>query len=141
MRPPVRLLALLLGAACAPAAPPPEAPAPVAGRLWLAPRLYAVVGARNTPPRGDTLTLYDRAVGRATPAGAGVVEVAVRPLAPAGDTARGVVLAVDTLPAGVAVPAEGAVFAARGRAGAFLRLYAAPGDTVRWIVRPMEVRE
>ncbi|HEV2147228.1 MAG TPA: phosphodiester glycosidase family protein, partial [Longimicrobiaceae bacterium] len=118
------------------------------GRLWLSPGLSALLGRVNAPPAGDTLALYNRLVGAATPADTGVVELVVRRLDPpraVGDTVRGVLVAVDTLPEGVPVPADGAVFAARGQAATFLRLLAPVGDTLRWTLAfdpaPGPVRE
>lgn len=89
----------------------------------------------NTPPGRDALALYNRFIGEATPADTGAAEARLRVLAPArlpGDTAAAVVLALDTLPAGVALGAGEAVLAGRGRGAVFLRGLVAPGDTLRW---------
>lgn len=89
----------------------------------------------NAPPAADGVALYNRFIGDATPADTGVVELRIRRLAPpgsVGDTLRGVVIGIDTLPAGVAVPEEGVVLAGRGRGAVFLRSFIAPGDTLSW---------
>lgn len=120
----------------------------LAGKLWLSQGLSATLGKVNTPPAGDTLALYDRFSGDATPADTGVVELRVRRVGgtgAVGDTLRGVLVGSDTAAAGVAIPEDGVVFAARGRAADFLRLLTPPGDTVRWTLRfepaPGPVRE
>jgi hypothetical protein len=95
----------------------------------------APVGALNTRPEADGLALYDRYVGEQTPADTGAVEVVVRKIdSTSGDSLRGVVIALDTLPEGVGVPADGVVLAGRGRGATFLRHLALPGDTLRWSV-------
>ena len=118
------------------------------GKLWLSRGLSATLGRVNAPPAGDTLALYNRFAGAATPADTGVVELLVRRVGGAGavgDTLRGVLVGSDTAAAGVAIPEDGVVFAARGRAADFLRLLTPPGDTVRWTLRfepaPGPVRE
>jgi hypothetical protein len=88
----------------------------------------------NGPPGADSLALYNGFAGGETPADTGVVEVVVRIVvvaAAAGDTARGVVVAVDTLPAGVEVPMDGVVLAGRGLAADWLRTLTT-GDSVAW---------
>lgn len=118
------------------------------GKLWLAPGLFAMLGNVNVPPSGDTLSLYNRFAGDATPADTGVVELIVRQVdahRAVGDTVRGILVGIDTSSAGVPIPPDGVVFAARGRAADFLRLMAPPGDTLRWTLRfdpaPGPVRE
>jgi large repetitive protein len=90
----------------------------------------------NAPPGQDSLALFNRHGGVATSADAGVLEVAIRLVdrAPAGgEPARGVVLAIDSLPAGLALDADRLVLAGRGRAASWIRLLA-PGDTLSWTV-------
>lgn len=118
------------------------------GKLWLSQGLSATLGRVNAPPAGDTLAVYNRYFGAATPTDTGVVELLVRRLrfpVAVGDTVRGVLVGSDTAAAGVAIPEDGVVFAARGRAADFLRLLTPPGDTVRWTLRfepaPGPVRE
>jgi len=118
------------------------------GKLWLSPGLFATLGLVNAPPSGDTLSLYNRFAGDSTPADTGVVELIVRRVDASrvvGDTVRGVLVGADTSSAGVPIPPDGVVFAARGRAADFLRLLAVPGDTLRWTLRfdpaPGPVRE
>ncbi|HEU0078193.1 MAG TPA: phosphodiester glycosidase family protein [Longimicrobiaceae bacterium] len=118
------------------------------GKLWLSQGLSATLGKVNTRPTGDTLALYDRFAGAVTPVDTGGVELVGRRVGAAGtggDTLRGVLVGSDTAAAGVAVPEDGVVFAARGRAADFLRLLTPPGDTVRWTLRfepvPGPVRE
>lgn len=118
------------------------------GKLWLAPGLSARLGRVNARPAGDTVALYNRYAGAATPADTGALELLVRRLdAPraVGDTVRGVLVGSDTSAAGVAVPEDGVVLAARGLAADFLRLQLLPGDTVRWTLAfepaPGPVRE
>ncbi|HEX2091746.1 MAG TPA: phosphodiester glycosidase family protein [Longimicrobiaceae bacterium] len=117
----------------------------LAGELWLSRGVSATLGRVNTPPSGDTLTLYNAFAGDTTPADTGVAELVVRRLDAAGDTLRGVLVRMDTLPSGVPVPADGVVLAARGRAAASVRLLAREGDTLRWTLRfhptPGPVRE
>jgi hypothetical protein len=112
--------------------------ATVAGSAWAAASGSDSAGARplarvNGPPGADSLALFNRFSGGETPPdlGVGVVEVVVRVTAAAGDTTRAVVVATDTLPAGVEVPADGAVLAGRGVAAGWLRGLA-PGDSVAW---------
>lgn len=118
------------------------------GRLWLSQGLSATLGRVNARPAGDTLALYNGFAGATTPADTGVVELLVRRVGgpgAVGDTLRGVLVGSDTAAAGVAIPADGVVFAARGRAADFLRMLTPPGDTVRWTLRfepaPAPVRE
>jgi hypothetical protein len=118
------------------------------GKLWLSPGLSALLGRVNAPPAGDTLALYNRFAGPATPADSGATELVVRRLDPpraVGDTVRGVLVAVDTLPQGAVIPEDGVVFAGRGRAADFLRFLAPVGDTLRWTLgfdpAPGPVRE
>jgi hypothetical protein len=101
----------------------------------------------NAPPGPDSLALYNRFAGSATPADTGVVEAVLRVLtrgAAAGDTLRGVVLRIDTLPAGVSLIPEGVVLSGRGRAAGWVRSLTA-GDTVAWALpfhgAPGRVRE
>lgn len=84
----------------------------------------------NAPPGPDSLALFNRFAGGATPADTGVVEAVVRVIA-AGDTVRAVVIRLDTLPEGVPVPTDGAVLAGRGGAGAWVGGLA-PDDTIAW---------
>jgi hypothetical protein len=84
----------------------------------------------NGPPGPDSLALFNRFAGDATPDDAGVVKAVLR-VVTSGDTVRAVVVRLDTLPAGVPVPADGAVLAGRGEAGGWVRGLA-PGDTVVW---------
>lgn len=84
----------------------------------------------NGPAGPDSLALFNRFAGGATPADSGVVEAVLRVVS-AGDTARAVVVRLDTLPAGIPVPADGAVLSGRGAAGDWLRRLA-PDDTVAW---------
>ena len=118
------------------------------GKLWLSRGLSATLGRVNARPAGDTLAVYNRFAGASTPADSGVVELLVRRVGGAGavgDTLRGVLVGSDTAAAGAAIPEDGVVFAARGRAADFLRLHAPPGDTLRWTLRfepaPGPVRE
>jgi hypothetical protein len=105
----------------------------VAGEVWVRGESRPLARV-NAPPGRDSLTLYNRYAGAVTPADTGVVEVVVRLAAgpgAAGDTARAAVVRVDTLPAGVAIPADGMVLAGRGMAVRWLQALA-PGDSVAW---------
>lgn len=105
----------------------------VEGRAWL-PRGALPLARVNAPPGTDSLALYTRFAGEATPADTGAVELVVRVVTPsraAGDTAVAVALRLDTLPAGVELREGFAVLAGRGSAAAALGR-AAAGDTVRW---------
>jgi hypothetical protein len=87
----------------------------------------AAIARVNAPD--SAVVLYDRWFGDATPGGA-PVEVVVRIVraAAVGDTAAGVVVAVDTEPAGVSIDSGRVVLAGAER---LLRV-AVPGDTMRW---------
>jgi hypothetical protein len=105
-----------------------------AGSTWAHAAGTRPLARVNAPPGPDSLALYNRFAGGATPAGTGAVEVVVRVAAAAvaaGDTTRAVVVRIDTLPPGVPVPADGAVLAGRGGAAGWLRALA-PGDSVAW---------
>ena len=117
----------------------------------------------NRAANNDSLTLYNSFMGDTTPSDSAVVELVVRTVrsaAMAGDTAVGVVNAVDTLFAGVRIPSDGIVLvlparvALRGsaaRTGAnagsapAASLLPAAGDTIRWSLpfsgAPARVRE
>jgi hypothetical protein len=121
--------------------------AALSGSAW-ARRAPAYSLARvNAPPGPDSLALYNRFAGAATPVDTGAVEAVLRVLAPAaaaGDTVRGVVLRIDTLPAGAAMASGEVVLSGRGRGAAWVRRLAA-GDTVAWALpfagAPGRVRE
>jgi large repetitive protein len=108
----------------------------LSGRAWPDGGDPGPIGRLNVRPVADTLALWTRAGGEATPIDPGVVEAVLRRLGggAAGDTLRGVVVRVDTLAAGVAVPADGVVLAGRGRWAPRLRGLQA-GDTVAWAFR------
>ena len=94
----------------------------------------AALARVNAPPGADSLALYNRFAGGATPMDSGAVELllrVVRASAAAGDTGVAVAVRLDTLPAGVAIDDDAVVLAGRGGAAAALRAVA-PGDTVRW---------
>jgi hypothetical protein len=108
--------------------------AALAGSAWTAAGRPHPLARVNAPPGPDSLALFNRFAGGAAAMDAGAVAVAVRlwaPAAAAGDTARAVVLRVDTLTAAVPVPEGGAVLVGRGGVAAWLRGMA-PGDTVAW---------
>lgn len=107
--------------------------AAIEGGLWTAGGRVALARL-NAPPGADSAALYNRFGGAATPVDSGAVELVLRVVRhgrAAGDTVVAVVSAVDRSPEGVPIPADGAVLAVRGAAGAALRGVAA-GDTVRW---------
>lgn len=92
----------------------------------------------NEMPDTLRIAMYNSFVGTVTLADSGVVEVVTRFVrrAPAiGDTARAVVLAIDTLVAGVTIPADGVVLAGRRRGATYLRTNAVVGDTITWVMR------
>jgi hypothetical protein len=99
----------------------------------------------NRAAERDSLTLYNSFIGDTTPSDSGVVELVVRTVhaaAMAGDTATGVVLRVDTLFAGVAIPPDGVVFSIPAE----LKPHSTTvGDTVSWSLpfagAPPRVRE
>ena len=117
----------------------------------------------NRAANNDSLTLYNSFMGDTTPSDSAVVELVVRTVrsaAMAGDTAVGVVNAVDTLFAGVRIPSDGIVLvlparvALRGSAAGTdanagsapaASLLPAAGDTIRWSLpfsgAPARVRE
>lgn len=95
------------------------------------------ITAANTPPEASSgIALYNHYTGARTPTDSGVVEVRLNPVSGAGavNEGRGVVVGIDTLPAGVAIPAGGVVFAGRSIGANFLRQNVALGDTLRWII-------
>jgi hypothetical protein len=99
----------------------------------------------NRAANGDSLTLYNSFMGDTTPSDSGVVELVVRTVhaaAMAGDTATGVVLHVDTLFAGVAIPPNGVVLSIPVQLAS---RSTAVGDTVSWSLpfsgAPPRVRE
>ncbi len=99
----------------------------------------------NRAADNDSLTLYNSFMGDTTPSDSGVVELVVRTVhaaAMAGDTATGVVLRVDTLFAGVAIPPDGVVFTIPAELAPHSTTV---GDTVSWSLpftgAPPRVRE
>ena len=99
----------------------------------------------NRAAERDSLTLYNSFMGDTTPSDSGVVELVARTVhaaAMAGDTATGVVLRVDTLFAGVAIPPGGVVFAIPAELAPHSTTV---GDTISWSLpftgAPPRVRE
>ena len=90
----------------------------------------------NAPTRSASIHLYTPFFGDATPMDSGAVEIVVRGISDyiEGSIAQGVVLGIDTLPAGVLLSEGTAVFAGHGQGALFLRTFAQPGDTIRWQV-------
>jgi large repetitive protein len=126
---------------------PFTAEATLAGSAWARHAPAYPLARVNAPPGPDSLALYNRFAGAATPADTGVVEVLLRVLTrgtAAGDTLRGVVLRIHTLQAGVALIPDGVVLSGRGRAAGWVRTLTA-GDTVGWALpfvgAPGSVRE
>jgi beta-lactamase class A len=115
------------------------------GRAWT-PHGSLPLRSVNPAPGWKGASLYNRFAGEATPPDSGVMEATLRPLGggAVGDTLRGVVEAVDTLPAGVPLTPGRVVLAARGGDAAALRAVRR-GDTLRWTLRmegaPARVRE
>ena len=108
---------------------------------------FAVVGGDSFPVaawnqrRLPGLALFDRAWGAVSDSATGAVEVVVTRAAAArvspSEPGRGVVAAVDSLPAGVTIPTDGIVLAlSRDDPAGQHRLLAAarPGAAVRWAV-------
>jgi large repetitive protein len=108
----------------------------LSGRAWPDGGDGGPIGRLNVRPAADTLALWTPAGGETTPIDPGAAEAVLRRLGKgaAGDTLRGVVVLVDTLAAGVAVPADGVVLGGRGRWAPRLRGLQ-PGDTVAWAFR------
>lgn len=95
---------------------------------------------RRVNDRPDTLriALYNKFVGTTTLDDGDVVEVIARITRRAlavGDTVRAVVQSIDTVAAGVALPADAVVFAGKGRGALYLRANVAVGDTVSYVLR------
>lgn len=89
----------------------------------------------NPPAADEAVTLYNSYMGARTPTDTGVVEVVVRTIRGAalpGDSALGVVVRIDTAPAGVAIPSDGVVFARRVQLGTSSRPTVQQDDTVHW---------
>ena len=86
----------------------------------------------NIRTRADATVVFDKWFGDATPTDTGALELVVRSVLPtAATTRRGVVLSVDTGAAGVPIPRDGFVMAARGTTRGTLTAVV-PGDTVMW---------
>jgi hypothetical protein len=107
-------------------------------------RLLRVTRVNRAAER-DSLTLYNSFMGDTTPSDSGVVELVVHTVhaaAMAGDTATGVVLRVDTLFAGVAIPRDGVVFTVPAELAPNSTTV---GDTISWSLpftgAPPRVRE
>jgi hypothetical protein len=108
--------------------------AALAGSAWTSAGRPHPLARVNAPPGPDSLALFNRFAGGTASRDTGAVAVVVRlrgATAAAGDTARAVVLRVDTLAAEVTVPDGGAVLVGRGRVAGWLRGLA-PADTVAW---------
>ena len=84
----------------------------------------------NVRTRNDAATIFDLWFGDATPADTGALELIARNVT-ATSQRRGVVIGVDTSAAGVTIPKDGFVIAARGSARSALTRITA-GDTVTW---------
>ncbi|MGH7555634.1 MAG: phosphodiester glycosidase family protein [Longimicrobiales bacterium] len=99
---------------------------------WVRLRTSAVPLAGVNATLGDGVVLYNHFAGEETPADSAAREVVVRMLGTTSqDSATGIVVAVDTLPAGVRIDASHVVLATRGPALGSV----AAGDTVRYVAR------
>jgi hypothetical protein len=86
----------------------------------------------NVHSRNDAAVVLDSWSGEATPVDTGALELIARALpAKPGAARRGVVIAVDTSVAGVSIPKDGFVIAARGTARSTWSRVGA-GDTISW---------
>jgi Phosphodiester glycosidase/FlgD Ig-like domain len=92
----------------------------------------------NRPAGPNGTTLFTPAYGQTTPATAGVTEVVLSPFPSATPNTDLVGFVVDSRRGGTAIPAAGAVLAARGTQGQRLAIEAGPGQlvTVRLVLRP-----
>lgn len=98
------------------------------------------VEMRRINERPDTLriALYNTFVGATTLADTGAVEVLARVVQRGrgvGDTVRAVAQGIDTLAAGISIPADAVVLAGKGRGAAYLRANISVGDTISWVMR------
>ncbi len=124
------------------------ADAHLAGGVRVARNAALTLRRVNREASNDSLTLYDSYMGDSTPSHDGATELVLRTVrraAMAGDTAVGVVAAIDTAATGVPIPEDGAVLALPARTATAATAATAVGDTVRWWLpfsgAPARVRE
>lgn len=109
----------------------------ILGELRTADGTKTVINKVNTSPEeSSALAVYNSYFGASTPTQSGVVEVRISPVPgsyPVNE-GRGVVVGIDTLPAGVSIPSGGIVLAGRSIGAQFIRQNISQGDTLTWTI-------